>query len=65
MTAQNQDKKWDQLESILKKFDSLIVAFSGNVDSTFLLAAARQIIGENVISGLFGFNAYFVFITGS
>jgi uncharacterized protein len=50
MTAQNQDEKWVKLESILKKCDSLIVAFSGGVDSTFLLAAARHIIGENVVA---------------
>jgi uncharacterized protein len=50
MAAPTQDKKWAKLESILGNFESLAVAFSGGVDSTFLLAAARRIIGENVVA---------------
>ena len=50
MAAQTQNEKWAKLEYILGKFESLAVAFSGGVDSTFLLASARQIIGENVIA---------------
>ena len=50
MAALTQDEKWAKLESILGRFESLAVAFSGGVDSTFLLAAARRIIGENVVA---------------
>ena len=50
MKAPYQDEKWVQLESVLKKYDSLIVALSGGVDSTFLLAAARQVIGPKVVA---------------
>lgn len=50
MAAPAYDEKWAKLESILGKFESLAVAFSGGVDSTFLLAAARRIVGENVLA---------------
>lgn len=34
----------------LKSFESMAVAFSGGVDSAFLLYAAREALGENVIA---------------
>ncbi|MCP4574837.1 MAG: ATP-dependent sacrificial sulfur transferase LarE [Deltaproteobacteria bacterium] len=34
----------------LKKLDSLLVAFSGGVDSAFLLAAAHEALGKNVLA---------------
>ena len=41
-------KKKDDLIKILEGFPSLIVAFSGGVDSTFLLAVASDTIGDRV-----------------
>jgi len=40
--------KKERLVSILKNFKSLAVAFSGGADSTFLLAVAHEVLGENV-----------------
>ena len=42
--------KWDSLIKELKSYKSVAVAFSAGVDSTFLLAAARKALGENVIA---------------
>jgi len=44
------EQKKSRLISSLKQFDSLIVAFSGGVDSTFLLAVAKKIIKGNVVA---------------
>jgi len=43
-------KKKEKLILILEKYNSLIVAFSGGVDSTFLLCMANKVIQENVIA---------------
>lgn len=42
--------KLDKLNEILQGLGSAVVAFSGGVDSTFLLAAAKRALGENVIA---------------
>jgi len=42
-------KKYDHLKQILASYDSLIVAFSGGVDSTFLLKVAYDVLGEKAI----------------
>ena len=42
--------KKEKLISILEKYDNLVVAFSGGVDSTFLLYMANKIVQGNVIA---------------
>jgi uncharacterized protein len=39
-------RKYEELKGILKGLDSVLVAFSGGVDSTFLLKAAVEVLGE-------------------
>jgi uncharacterized protein len=43
-------KKKQRLESILEACGALTVAFSGGVDSTFLLAVAKEVLGEHVLA---------------
>ena len=40
----------EKLISMLKKYNNLIVAFSGGVDSTFLLQMANEVIEGNVVA---------------
>ena len=42
------NRKYQRLKEILKGYGSCAVAFSSGVDSTFLLQAAREALGENV-----------------
>ena len=42
--------KKDDLIHYIENLGSLIVAYSGGVDSTFLLAVAHQVLGENVLA---------------
>ncbi len=44
------NKKNDKLKKIIKNSGSMIIAFSGGVDSSFLLKSAVKILGENVIA---------------
>ena len=44
------DKKFFKLKEIIKEMDSIVIAFSGGVDSSFLLAAAAQSLGKKVIA---------------
>ncbi len=50
--TQNEIKeKFDRLKKILGKLEKVSVAFSGGVDSTFLLKVARDVLGaENVLA---------------
>ncbi len=49
MKRNTQNKK-EILVSILEKYDNLIVAFSGGVDSTFLLRVAQEVLKGNVVA---------------
>lgn len=42
-------EKYKKLQSILRDMDSVVVAFSGGVDSTFLLKAAVDTLGEEKV----------------
>ena len=46
MGPQPISQKMERLKEIIRKMDSLLVAFSGGVDSTFLLKVARETLGR-------------------
>ncbi len=50
MAPQDPRIKKKRLEELLRRMDGLAVAFSGGVDSTFLLAVARQVLGDRVMA---------------
>ena len=43
------EEKLDRLRSLLGELDSALVAFSGGVDSTFLLRVAKDILNGQLI----------------
>ena len=44
------EQKEKHLSEIISEMDSLIVAYSGGVDSTYLAAFAHKILGKNALS---------------
>jgi len=47
-----ENRKFDDLIHLLKKLGSVVVAFSGGVDSSFLLYAAHKALGDRAIAVL-------------
>lgn len=45
-----EDKKLNTLKSILSQMQGVVVAYSGGVDSTFLLKVAKDVLGDKVIA---------------
>ena len=43
-------EKTEKLKSLISKMDRVLVAFSGGVDSTLVLAIAHEVLGENVLA---------------
>lgn len=43
-------KKYERLKEILESLGSVCVAFSGGVDSSFLLAAAGEVLGDRAVA---------------
>lgn len=46
----NIDEKYNALKNYLKELESVAVAFSSGVDSTFLLKVAHEVLGDKVIA---------------
>lgn len=49
-TEWNIEDKEAQLKTIFREMGSCAVAFSGGVDSTYMLAAAHEVLGENAVA---------------
>ncbi len=50
MGGETATEKLRRLEDILKGIGSMLVAFSGGVDSTFLLAVGARVLGDKVVA---------------
>jgi len=50
--------KYEKLKDLLQDMNKVLVAFSGGVDSTFLLKVAQDVLGENVLAVLASSETY-------
>lgn len=50
MLDETLSKKYAHLQEIIRQFERVVVAFSGGVDSSFLLKTAFDVLGHNVIA---------------
>ncbi len=50
MSTASATTKHKRLQSILKEMGGAVIAFSGGVDSTFLLKTAKDVLGDNVLA---------------
>ena len=48
--SEETQQKFDELKGILMSMEKALVAFSGGVDSTFLLKVAKDVLGSNVLA---------------
>lgn len=46
----NIQEKYEKLKELLKSYNRLVVAFSGGVDSSFLVRVAHDVLGDNVLA---------------